>query len=113
MALLFSYGSLQSESVQQAIFGRPLKAQPDEVIGVEPAVVRVDDPAGRATTHLNLTFGGRDRRMKGMVFEVSEADLAAADRYEATAGYVRVRVTLASGRDAWVYVDGRSSPAAP
>jgi len=37
------------------------------------------------------------------VFELSSGELAAADDYEA-ADYARVRVTLESGRQAWVYV---------
>lgn len=39
----------------------------------------------------------------GMVFQISEDELAAADRYE-VADYKRVAVTLASGLTAWVYV---------
>lgn len=41
--------------------------------------------------------------MAGMVFQISEDELAAADRYE-VADYKRVAVTLASGLTAWVYV---------
>ena len=41
-----------------------------------------------------------------MVFEVSERELAAADRYE-PAGYKRVIATLASGTKAWVYTAPR------
>jgi len=34
---------------------------------------------------------------------VTEAELAAADRYERVADYTRFAVALASGRRAWVY----------
>jgi gamma-glutamylcyclotransferase (GGCT)/AIG2-like uncharacterized protein YtfP len=40
----------------------------------------------------------------GMVFEVTEAELAEADRYEVPFGYVRVEAELKSGGRAWVYV---------
>jgi hypothetical protein len=38
-----------------------------------------------------------------MVFEITAAELAAADRYE-VADYKRVEVVLCSGLKAWVYV---------
>jgi hypothetical protein len=40
------------------------------------------------------------------VLELTEAELARADRYE-PAGYTRVAATLASGKQAWVYADAR------
>ena len=46
-----------------------------------------------------------------MVFEITDAELADADRYEERAVYKRIRTTLASGTEAWVYVDARSAPA--
>ncbi|RJT86254.1 gamma-glutamylcyclotransferase, partial [Arthrobacter frigidicola] len=44
-----------------------------------------------------------DDSVAGTVFQISEEELAAADRYE-VADYKRVAVTLASGLTAWVYV---------
>ena len=44
-----------------------------------------------------------DAAVEGMVFEISEADLAAADEYEVD-DYRRITVPLRSGGDAWVYV---------
>jgi hypothetical protein len=46
-------------------------------------------------------------RASGTVFEVSEVELAAADRYEKIANHHRIAATLASGKQAWLYVDGR------
>ncbi len=40
-------------------------------------------------------------------FEVTDAELAAADDYERPAAYVRIAVVLASGASAWVYVHAR------
>ena len=69
----------------------------------------IDDPevvaATGATHYANVVRNGRDdSRVTGTVFDVTNADLAAADRYEAPAAYARVTVTLASGKRAWVYV---------
>ena len=43
--------------------------------------------------------------MPGLVFEISDADLAAADRYEERAEFARIAGTLAYGKQAWLYVD--------
>ena len=96
MPWLFSYGTLQEERVQLATFGRRLAGERDALPEYEPSV---------AGPHANLTFNGRrDSRADGMVFDVTDAELAAADGYERTANYTRRMVTLTSGRRAWVYV---------
>ncbi|PMQ06674.1 hypothetical protein DyAD56_04205 [Dyella sp. AD56] len=41
--------------------------------------------------------------VSGKVFRVTDAELAAADRYEVS-DYKRVAVLLKSGRQAWVYI---------
>jgi gamma-glutamylcyclotransferase (GGCT)/AIG2-like uncharacterized protein YtfP len=89
-----------------------------EEVGIErfePSLVRIEDPLVVATSgkthHANVTFNGRnDSRVSGTVFEISDAELAAADQYEQLASYRRVAGTLASGKQAWVYVDARSAP---
>ena len=118
MPLIFSYGTLQQEAVQLATFGRLLAGQPDELPGFEPSLVPIEDPevAARSgkTHHANAAFNGRsDSRVRGTVFEVTDAELADADRYERTAAYERIAVTLASGKRAWVYVDGRRTRPGP
>ena len=45
-----------------------------------------------------------------MALEVSDAELAGADAYEAAFSYRRRAVTLASGRQAWVYVHAPGGP---
>jgi gamma-glutamylcyclotransferase (GGCT)/AIG2-like uncharacterized protein YtfP len=118
MPLLFSYGTLQQDNVQQSTFGRLLQGQKDELPGFEPSFVEIEDPqivamSGK-THHANATYNGRqDSRVSGTVFEITDAELAAADQYEQLAAYKRIPATLASGRRAWVYVDARSAPDAP
>jgi hypothetical protein len=118
MPLVFAYGSLQQERVQLSTFGRRLDGQRDALVGFEPSRVKIEDPkiaAATGETHYgNVTFNGRrDSHVSGTAFELTDAELAAADRYERTANYVRIAVTLASGKQAWVYVDARSAPRAP
>jgi len=114
MPLLFSYGTLQQEDVQLSTFGRLLQGQRDELPGFEQSLVRIEDPqevaaCGR-TYNANVTFNGRnDSRVSGTVFEVTDTELAAADRYEQPAAYKRIVATLASGKRAWVYLHAREA----
>ena len=114
MPLLFSYGTLQEERVQLATFGRPLRGEPDALSGYEPSLVEIEDAGFVASSgrrhHANVVPSGQpESRVAGTVFEVTEAELAAADRYEAPAAYVRTQVLLASGRQAWLYVHRRTN----
>jgi len=111
MPLLFSYGTLQQEEVQVAIFERKLRGDQDELVGYEQAPLIIEDPAVIATsgkTHHTIVGPSRDpsNRIKGTVYELTQAELLRADRYEVSA-YKRIAANLASGREAWVYVDAR------
>jgi hypothetical protein len=107
--LLFSYGTLQQEAVQLSTFGRRLDGRADELLGFERSLVPIDDPHVAAaigmTDHANVTFNGAEEsRVPGMVFEITDTELAKADEYEAAFLYTRVAAMLASGKQAWVYV---------
>ena len=107
MPFLFSYGTLQQEAVQLSTFGRRLKGFADELVGFELGVFTVQDPAFVAASgkaeHAIVNYNGRpDSRVRGTVLDVTDEELAQADRYE-PAGYLRVPATLASGKEAWVY----------
>jgi Gamma-glutamyl cyclotransferase, AIG2-like len=104
---LFSYGTLQQESVQLANFGRKLKGLPDVVIGWRLSTVEIHDPTilvlSGLAVHKILVPGKPSDEVDGVLFEISLKELEAADGYE-TDAYKRVKVTLRSGKDAWVYV---------
>jgi hypothetical protein len=109
MPLLFSYGTLQEEDVQLSTFGRRLHGRSDELVGFEPSMVRIEDSQVAArlgkTHHANVKLNGNEKsRVPGMVFEVTEAELARVDEYEAPFLYQRLAARLASGRQAWVYL---------
>jgi Gamma-glutamyl cyclotransferase, AIG2-like len=87
MPLLFSYGTLQQETVQMSTFGRLLQGQPDELVGFEQSLLKIDNPDFVATSgkaqHAIVRFNGKTgSRVRGTVFELSEGELASADRYE-------------------------------
>jgi gamma-glutamylcyclotransferase (GGCT)/AIG2-like uncharacterized protein YtfP len=112
MPWLFSYGTLRDERVQLETFGRRLHGRPDALVGFAPSTMMVDDAefvakSGAATHAVVMATGNDQDRVPGTVFEVSDAELTSADRYE-PAGYARVLVTLASGTQAWVYAGTRS-----
>jgi hypothetical protein len=114
MPLLFSYGTLQQKDVQLATFGRRLVGVPDALVGYRQSMVAIDDPGvvrtSGKTHHPMVAFTGHAQdRAPGALFEISDAELAYADAYE-VAAYVRVRALLASGLEAWVYVDARGKP---
>jgi gamma-glutamylcyclotransferase (GGCT)/AIG2-like uncharacterized protein YtfP len=106
--LLFSYGTLQQPEVRRATFGREVPGQRDAIVGFDLDYVTITDPHVIATSgsdrHLILHPTQRvDAHVDGMVFEISEAELAAADAYEAD-DYRRIAMPLRSGATASVYV---------
>lgn len=109
MPRLFSYGTLQHEEVQLATFGRKLSGEHDLLIGYEPALVRIADPAVaerlKKTHHDNAQATGDDwSSVQGTAFDVTDDELAKADTFEAQFNYHRIEVDLSSGNRAWVYV---------
>jgi DNA-directed RNA polymerase subunit RPC12/RpoP len=111
---LFSYGTLQLESVQLATFGRRLVGAADALPGFGREMLKIENEAVVATSgqthHPIVRFTGREAdAVDGMVFEVTPQELLNADKYE-VAAYKRVAVTLRSGKRAWVYVDARFGP---
>lgn len=108
IVLLFSYGTLQLADVQLAQFGRLLDGSDDALPGYAQTLVEITDlevirKSGSRFHPIVTETGNPADEIAGMVFAITEAELAAADAYE-VADYKRVRVRLASGRDAWVYV---------
>jgi SAM-dependent methyltransferase len=111
MPLLFSYGTLRDEAVQRATFGRKLEGSPDELVGFESEGIEIEEEGAQAKHVIVRANGRSDSRVSGVALEVAEEDLALADRHE-PAPYVRISITLASGRQAWVYADTRDRWAA-
>ena len=105
---LFSYGTLQTPSVQREHFGRELRGATDVLPGHRQDWVTITDPAV-------IAVSGTDRHpivrhtgdpadtTAGTVLEVTTEELAAADLYEVD-DYRRALVRLGSGTDAWIYL---------
>ena len=106
-ALLFSYGTLQLESVQRSQFGRLLEGSDDVLHGYGVIEITIRDPdvleASGIEVHRALVPDAGAPPLPGKVFRLTAAELAAADIYESE-NYRRVEAPLASGARAWVYV---------
>jgi hypothetical protein len=114
---LFSYGTLQVKAVQLATFGRELDGRQDSLPGYRRSAVKINDPhvaaiSGASHHPIAVFTGDPGDSIDGMVFSITEAELAAADGYE-VGDYKRVAVRLASGTDAWVYVEAVSDAGKP
>lgn len=98
--LIFSYGTLQDEEVQLAVFQRSLKGEKDRLLDyqLQSAQVYGRYPVVRPVSHCIAT---------GMCYELKPEELALADAYEGP-GYRRKLLPLESGRKAWVYLENQN-----
>lgn len=109
MEYLFTYGTLQLESVQLSTFGRKLNGKPDALVGYSLVMIKIQDEdfvtkSGTAD-HRNLQFtGNASDIVEGIVFAVTMEELEQSDAYEPE-GYERIKVQCRSGLSAWIYLD--------
>lgn len=108
MPALFSYGTLQQRDVQLANFGRELEGSADVLVGYRLAPLAISDErvlalSGKAVHWIARASRDPADRIAGMLFELSDAELAASDAYEVV-DYSRLEAALESGRRAWLYV---------
>jgi len=107
---LFSYGTIQKDEVQQALFGRLLFGSRDVFKGYKTLFIEIDDASflsngGEKNQQTVVKSEDEDDAVEGMVLDLSEIDLLIADQYE-PAEYKRVIVRLESGKRAWIYMTG-------
>jgi gamma-glutamylcyclotransferase (GGCT)/AIG2-like uncharacterized protein YtfP len=107
MHYLFSYGTLQQESVQRETFGEKLAGEKDTLTGYVVEHIRIFDAkvikASGTDIHPILQYTGKDQdRVVGMVFVINDSQLAQADSYEVK-DYLRKKAKLCSGKEAWIY----------
>lgn len=106
--LLFTYGTLQHAEVQLDTFGRLVAGEPDALPGYTIDYAEIDDQrvvdvSGLSVHPILRATGSAVDKVVGVVLHITAEELDAADEYEVSL-YRRIAVTLASGRDAWVYV---------
>lgn len=104
---VFSYGTLRQPEVQLALYGREVHTVDDvlpafRIDWIEIVDQAVIDASG-SNRHPILRRSHQNDEVAGAYLEISDVELAATDDYEVD-DYVRVKVALRSGVEAWVYV---------
>jgi len=96
--LLFTYGTLQENTIQLELFGRILLGVKDVLEGYKISENKYEDiyPVLFQTKNIADIITGK-------TYELSSQELEKADNYEGP-DYKRVKVTLVSGKKAWVYI---------
>ena len=96
MGNLFVYGTLKDPKVQKMVFGRVEKGTPDTLDGYKKSKVVIDKK-----TYPIIVPSPKDS-IKGLILMVTAKELKQIDEYE-TEAYRRKKITLKSGKIAWVY----------
>jgi len=105
---IFSYGTLQNEKVQQALFGRMVPLQADNLMGYKSIAIEITDSAflskGESPyQHTLVKSGNPNDIIQGSVLEITNEELLITDSYE-PGNYKRIKIMLQSGKEAWIYV---------
>ena len=87
--------------------------EPDALVGYKKGKIKIKVESvvnlSGEEEHVIISYSGNDSDViEGTVLSITEDELERADEYE-TDDYKRIRVTLRSGKQAWVYVSARSS----
>ena len=101
---VFAYGTLQQEAVQKSLFTRTLQGEKD----VLPGYLEAEDLVAGIYPTLRHT-AQKDDSVQGIVITISGAELLKTDAYEGEA-YFRKKVSLLSGKSAWVYLGKEINP---
>ncbi|MDW8851940.1 gamma-glutamylcyclotransferase family protein [Flavobacterium sp. MMLR14_040] len=104
MEQLFSYGTLRSKEIQRQVFNRILIGKPDQLLGHKLKSLQIEEEFGMADYVVVVPSADASDIIHGVVFDVSNADLAKVDIFESNS-YKRVRVKLKSGTEAWIYME--------
>lgn len=113
MENLFSYGTLQSESVQLSTFGRKLEGHPDFLVGYMLSFIKIEDEAviassGMAEHPIIKYTNNPNDTISGTVFTITKEELFQADKYE-VGDYKRIEIVLRSGQKAWVFISAEKN----
>ncbi|MCB9202509.1 MAG: gamma-glutamylcyclotransferase [Flavobacteriales bacterium] len=107
MEKLFSYGTLQLESVQMANFGRRLHGNHEvlknyKVLDLEIKDKKVIEQSGKNIHPIAMYTGNPADEIEGILYEITKEELKHSDEYEVS-DYKRILVTFESGNQGWIY----------
>jgi gamma-glutamylcyclotransferase (GGCT)/AIG2-like uncharacterized protein YtfP len=95
LELLFVYGTLHEPAVQIRLIGHTVPSEPDTLGGYERDFSLLPP--------YPVAMPAENSEIDGHVLEITAEELILFDIYE-TEAYQRIRVTLQSGKEAWVYI---------
>lgn len=109
MPLLFSYGTLQNDQVQLETFGRLLSGKNDFLPNYKLDFVEITDAevlrkSGEKFHPIIRFSGNAQHKVEGVLFEVTDEEILAADEYE-VADYRRIETVFESGNVGFIYVE--------
>jgi hypothetical protein len=84
--------------VQQVVFGRAIMGMPDTVEGYRKTEITL------GLHRYPIAVADETAQIDGLLLHLTPEELARSDAYE-TRAYRRIRVTLKSGIEAWMYVE--------
>ena len=96
MENLFAYGQLRDKLTQEKVFGRVIEGNPDVLQDYSLSAIDI-----QGSTY-PIAIPKQGSSIQGEVIEVNPAELKLIDEWE-TDTYQRTKVTLKSGKQAWVY----------
>ncbi len=96
MEKLFVYGSLQSAFIQYKVLGRVCEGQIDILDNYLRSDISLDGSVYPIAVPLEGEY------IEGTILELTDEELQRADIYE-TEAYRRIKVTLRSGAEVWMY----------
>jgi gamma-glutamylcyclotransferase (GGCT)/AIG2-like uncharacterized protein YtfP len=102
MEQLFAYGTLKNKDVQEKIFGRVLKGQPETLKGYTIKEIQIEEEYGLEPYPIIVQTKNQENTIDGILYELSMEDIQKADIYEGKY-YQRIQVQLQSNQLAWVY----------
>lgn len=103
MESLFTYGTLQDRTIQKAVFGKLLTGKTDSLPGYEKFQLKIPDSRSGSSYPALRISENKESKVHGTVYLIDEKDLILADGYEGYS-YVRKKLKLDSGIEAWTYV---------
>ncbi len=96
MEKLFVYGTLQNPVIQYKVLGHTFEGRPDILDNYVRSDIELEGSVYPIAVPLEGDY------IEGSVLELNEEELKRADIYE-TDAYRRIKVTVRSGEEVWVY----------
>lgn len=99
MHKLFTYGTLQDETIEQMLFNKTLDGSKDSITGFEKQEIILEGNVYPILIKNNEST----KVIKGTYYHLSNQEMLICDEYEGNE-YKRVLVQLDSRIEAWVYI---------